>query len=160
MSGHLVEIPVSPGTESGDVCRAACPWLEKMLAAKGACKGRILLVEDEPQIRYFYELVLTRSGYFVRTAGDGAECLKKARTMRPDLILLNYLMPVMNGLAALQYLKKDPFISYLRVVMYSAVCPDSPFWEAAMEAGALCCIRTPFNYKTLLAIVEKCMRSL
>jgi|GEM_PF-4528424 len=68
-------------------------------------------------------------------------------------------MPRMDGLIALQCLKKDPVISYLKVVMYSAVSNDSPFWAAAMEAGALCCLQTPFDMKTLLTTVERCLRS-
>ena len=103
--------------------------------------------------------VLEREGYRVRTAGDGVQCLRSALTLRPDLILLNYLMPVMDGLTALRQIKMNPVISYLKVVMFSGVGEWSPFWSAAMEAGALDCLHTPFDVKTLLSSVEKGLRS-
>jgi len=137
---------------------ATLPEFRRMFSA-GACKGRLLLVEDLDDIRELLGCLLKHKGYFVRAAGNGAECLRLAKTMRPDIILLNYLMPVMDGLTALRQLKMDPVISYLKVIMYSAVGGDSPFWTAAMEAGAVDCLHTPFDAETLLIAIERGLRS-
>jgi len=152
-------IAVRPARATSELAApATLPEFERMFAT-GACKGRLLLVEDMADIRELLGWVLKREGYFVRTAGDGVECLKLAKTMRPDLILLNYLMPRMDGLAALRQLKMNPVISYLKVIMYSAVSGKSPFWSAAMEAGALECFHTPFDMKTLLSAIERALRA-
>ncbi len=136
---------------------ATNPWLERLLGP-GACKGKILLVDDNVDARVLFQHFLEKHQYFVRPAENGVECLKLARTMRPDLILLNYLMPVMDGLTALRQLRKDPTISYLKVVVFSAVGSDHWFWAAAREEGALDCLETPFGPKTLLDAVERALR--
>ena len=158
MPDKLIDVVPPIITKLGDIRLDTSPRLERRFS-DGACRGLILIVDDQADVRYLFELVLRRSGYFVRTAADGVECLKRARTMRPDLVLLNYLMPVMDGLTTLKYLKMDPMISYLKVVMFSGVGNDSPFWAEAMEAGAVCCLHTPFSWKLLVATVERCMRS-
>lgn len=134
------------------------PGFERLFA-EGACRGKLLLVDDDHGVREILEFYLRREGYFVRTADNGLECVKKALTMRPDLIILNYLMPIMNGLTALREIKRNPSISYLKVVVYSAVGEDSPFWKAALDAGAIGCLHTPFDLRQFLAIVEKALRS-
>jgi len=136
---------------------ATLPEFERMFSA-GVCKGRILLVEDVTDIRDIIANCLRQQGYFVREAGDGVECLKLAKTMRPDVILLNYLMPKMDGLAALRQLKMNPVISYLKVITYSAVTDFSGFQAASLEAGAVDCLQSPFELRALLKAMEKALR--
>lgn len=134
------------------------PWLEDLLST-GARKGSLLIVDDDQTMRDILRYVLEREGYRVRTADDGVQCLRSALTLRPDLILLNYLMPVMDGLSALREIKINPVISYLKVVMFSAVGDFITFRAVALEDGALDCLHTPFEVKTLLSAVEKGLRS-
>ena len=131
------------------------PSLEDYLAA-GSRKGSLLLVEDVPDFRELFQFVLEREGYRVHVAENGVECLRRAKTLRPDLIILNYLMPVMDGLTALQKLKQDCLTSYLKVVMYSA-CGEK-LRPLALEAGAVDYLSSPFEVKTLVLAVERALR--
>lgn len=131
-------------------------WLENSLPA-GVRKGSILLVDDQEDVRELLRFILERKGYQVHTAGDGVQCLRMAKTLRPDLVLLNYLMPVMDGLTALRRLKMNPIISHLRVVMYSGVSDFVGFQSDATDAGALDCLRSPFHVKAFLAVVENAL---
>lgn len=130
------------------------PWLEELLT-RGSRKGSLLVVEDIKEIRELYRWVLEREGYRVHEAGDGVECLRAAKTLRPDLILLNYLMPRMDGLTALAQLKKDPVVSYLKVVMHSALGNDRWLREAALAAGALDILNVPMDPRALIRAVAK-----
>ena len=69
--------------------------------------GRILVVDDEPQIRRVMRTTLTGSGYEVDDAKTGEEALEKVRTFRPDLVLLDINMPGMGGLAACRAIRSD-----------------------------------------------------
>jgi CheY-like chemotaxis protein len=147
----------APTIHRGGSAPIAGPSLEEILAA-GAREGSILLVEDEPEIRQFFRWALEREGYRTHATCDGAECLRLARTLRPGLIVLNNLMPVMDGLTALRHLKKDPVTSYLKVLMYSGVWDFARFRAAALEAGAVDCLQTPFDLKTLIQAVDRSLR--
>jgi CheY-like chemotaxis protein len=68
-------------------------------------KKKILIVDDEDDIRHFLELVLRESGYDVYAAAGGEECLARAGQLRPDLILLDIMMPVIDGWEVLRRLK-------------------------------------------------------
>ena len=69
---------------------------------------KILLVEDDDLMVRMYRRVLDCEGYTVEIASNGQEGYEKTKTFKPDLILLDIMMPVLNGLQALEKLKKDP----------------------------------------------------
>jgi CheY-like chemotaxis protein len=79
----------------------------------------ILLAEDERSLRRAAEVALTRRGFRVITAVNGEEALQLARLHRPDLILLDLLMPKMTGMQVLDALRSDPATSGLRVLILS-----------------------------------------
>lgn len=116
------------------------------------------MVDDDPDCRTLLAAVLAREGYHLRTGEDGIQCVRAAKTQRPDLIILNYLMPRMDGLAALRQIKLNPVISYLKVVMYSAAADFNLFRKTALEGGALDCLHSPFEIKSLLSVVERNLR--
>ena len=80
----------------------------------------ILVVEDEAHIRRVLEYNLKLDGFEVYLAEDGATGLKLARENRPDLILLDWLMPIMNGLQVLAELKTDSSTEHIPVFMLTA----------------------------------------
>lgn len=84
----------------------------------------ILVVEDDADSRAIYEEALTERGYRVLTALHGAEGVHLARRHRPDLILMDIRMPVMDGWQAIQYLKADPAISHIPIWGISAYLSD------------------------------------
>jgi CheY-like chemotaxis protein len=82
-------------------------------------KPKILLVEDDQGISELYQLKFLHEGYQLLVAKDGIEGLEQARSSKPDLILLDVIMPNMDGFQMLETLKKDPALKDIRVVMLS-----------------------------------------
>ncbi len=80
----------------------------------------ILVVDDEPRIRLALEYNLRRDGFAVHTAEDGFEGLKKARRIRPDLILLDWMMPDMDGIEVLRKLRERKETERIPVFMCTA----------------------------------------
>jgi two-component system alkaline phosphatase synthesis response regulator PhoP len=83
--------------------------------------ARILIIDDEPDIREFVSYNLSRRGYIVETAADGKEGYEMALTFRPDLIILDILMPVMNGYETCIRLRRNPEFSSTRILFLSAL---------------------------------------
>lgn len=136
----------------------AQPRLEKLLSPWRR-RTTILIVDDDLDGQELLSLILAQEHYRVYTGDDGYQCLELARTLRPDLILLNYRMPGMDGLTALRRLKEDPILFNLRVVMFSAEAAFEEFEETVREEGALACIQTPFNMETLLDTVDRALHA-
>ncbi len=82
-------------------------------------KKKILLIEDEKILAEMYKDKFTKAGYDVVTASDSREGLKLAREEDPDLIVLDILLPRENGIAFLEWLKKEPEISSIPVIVFS-----------------------------------------
>ena len=81
---------------------------------------RVLVVDDEPHIRGFLMLVLEDEGYSVETATDGCEALTKAGECVPDVILLDVVMPVLDGAGFLRACRASPAFSHVPVLLMSA----------------------------------------
>jgi two-component system cell cycle response regulator DivK len=96
----------------------------------------VLLVEDNEVNRYLARFVLEQSGFQVVTAENGREAIGRARELRPDLILMDIQMPVMDGYEATMQLKADPELRAIPVVALTAYAMPHER-EQAMAAG--CC---------------------
>ena len=97
--------------------------------------ARILLVEDDRILRKAGEVTLTKRGYVVVLAVDGEEALVKAREHKPDLILLDVIMPKLDGFEVLTRLKDDPATRDIPVIMLSNLSEASDIRKAA-DRGA------------------------
>ena len=104
----------------------------------------VLAVEDEEHIRNILEYNLKLDGFEVYTAEDGREGLELARQMRPDVILLDWMMPEMSGLEVLSELKKDEQTKHIPVFMLTAKAMMNDIKQALCE-GADDYITKPFN---------------
>lgn len=82
---------------------------------------RILIIEDEPDIREAMAEAITQAGYTVSTAPDGAIGLQVAQTEHPDLILLDIIMPIMDGHQFLEKLRNDPWGRNAKVIMLTSM---------------------------------------
>jgi CheY-like chemotaxis protein len=109
---------------------------------------RILVADDEPHIRKLVSFTLENRGYEVLQATDGGEALEMARTGKPDLILLDVMMPVMTGYEVLNTLKADPDTKDIPVVMLSAKSQRTEV-EEGLSGGATEYICKPFTPKDL-----------
>lgn len=94
-------------------------------------KKKILVVEDEESLRLLYEEELKSEGYEVFTAGNGREAVQQLETARPDLIILDIVMPVMNGMEALgRIVSKERKIPIILNTSYSGYRQDFMSWAA------------------------------
>ncbi len=114
----------------------------------------ILAIEDQPDIRRLIRMTLEFKGHRVIEAGDGVEGLRLAREQRPDLILLDVMMPGMDGLTVSKTLAEDPQLSHIPVVMLSALGSGENI-EAGLAAGAQAYLVKPFSPLELLEKVGR-----
>ena len=98
--------------------------------------AKILIVEDDPLMSRLYDKIFRFEGYEVVLAGDGAEGLEKAKTDKPTLVLLDVMMPKMNGLEVLEKLKSDEALKAIPVVMLTNLAGQSDA-EKALSLGAV-----------------------
>ena len=102
-------------------------------------------------------MALKRQGYTVLTAADGEEALRTARSELPDLILLDLIMPKLNGFDVLQALKKDAPTAHIPVIILSNLGQDRDV-QQAMEAGAAAyLIKTNLSLQALVQRVEEAL---
>jgi two-component system KDP operon response regulator KdpE len=116
--------------------------------------GRILVVDDQPQIRRILRTTLTGAGYEVDDARTGEEALEKVREYRPDLVLLDMNMPGMGGLAACRAIRADMGIA---IVMLTVRDTETDKVEA-LDAGADDYVTKPFGTPELLARIRAALR--
>ncbi len=114
----------------------------------------ILLVEDEPVIQELVRSLLSDEPVEVSCAGNGVEGLKLARTRPFDLILLDVVLPQLDGISVCRMLKSDPVTSKVPVYMLTAKSKKSDM-ESATLAGADGYIQKPFKGAELMALVER-----
>ena len=97
--------------------------------------GRVLLAEDDRFLRKAAETALKRQGFTVLPAVDGEEALRMARAEAPDIVLLDLIMPKLQGFEVLRALKADPATTKIPVIILSNLGQESDV-KQAMEAGA------------------------
>jgi two-component system response regulator ResD len=113
----------------------------------------ILVADDDDAVRHLVALTLARGALMVVQAGDGAEALALARCLRPDLAVLDVLMPGPDGIAVCRALKADPATAAMPVVIVTAEAgPDAR--GRALAAGADAYLTKPFSPAALLALVR------
>ena len=117
-------------------------------------KRRILVVDDDPDIVETVEFFLSNSDYQVFVAKNGKEALAQTKTKRPDLVLLDMMMPEMNGLEACRKLKGNPNTNPIPIIMLTALGKKQDVVDA-IDAGANAYIVKPFNLLDLLERIEK-----
>lgn len=118
--------------------------------------GTVLVVEDDLDIREVMRMVLEASGYQVLEAGDGAEALVVARAHHPRLILLDLMMPGMDGFQFRESQLRDPAIATIPVVIVSG---GGAVPQKAAELGAAGYLIKPTDLQRLLAVLRDLCRA-
>ena len=98
-------------------------------------QGTILIIEDEPVFRLIYRGVLKNAGYTVLEAPDGAAGLDMARTQKPDLVLLDLILPKMSGHEVLRSMRSEPSTKNIPVIIFSVMGQEKDI-EKTMALGA------------------------
>jgi two-component system alkaline phosphatase synthesis response regulator PhoP len=120
-------------------------------------RGTILVVDDEEDIQELVRLSLQREGYEVLTIGTGDQVLAVARSRQPALIVLDLLLPGLQGLDVCRILKADPKTQAIPIVILSAKSEASDI-VTGLELGAEDYITKPFDSKVLVARVRRALR--
>jgi two-component system alkaline phosphatase synthesis response regulator PhoP len=115
---------------------------------------KVLVVDDEPAILKLVEVSLSRQGYEVISAANGVEALAKVEEESPTLILMDAMMPYMDGFEALKRLKENPVTQDIPVIMLTAKRHDADLIRS-LQSGAACYITKPFNPTELITMVER-----
>jgi len=111
-------------------------------------------VDDEPEAVELVEFNLKQSGYAVTTAADGAEALKKAHAQPPDLIVLDVMLPEMDGFEACKVLRLDPATAKVPIIMLTAKAAEIDR-VLGLELGADDYLTKPFSPRELLLRIKK-----
>ena len=122
--------------------------------SKKAAPARILVVDDEPDCLSIIQCRLEWCHYEVISAGNGEEALKLAEDEKPDLILLDTNMPVMNGLDVLERMRKNPALRGTPVIMVTALC-ERQHIDAASAYGVADYVTKPVDFTSLLDKISK-----
>jgi two-component system, sensor histidine kinase and response regulator len=112
----------------------------------------ILVVEDDPDVLGLMVTILTQEGYRVATAEDGEVGLSEARRARPDLIVLDLMLPRMNALQFRAEQRRDAALRDVPVICLSGASHAS---TVALELGTDDCLSKPINFEVLLAVVRR-----
>ncbi len=115
--------------------------------------AKILLVDDDPLLVRMYQKKFENDGYLVAVANDGVEGLQKVSEFKPDLVLLDIMMPNMNGLEVLEKLKADKQTSSIPVVLLTNLGSSQEDTDRGLDLGAIAYIVKASNRPKV--VVEK-----
>jgi len=121
---------------------------------EGNAEYKLLVVEDEPTLRETLEYNLTRQGYQVATAADGRAAVESARKERPDLILLDIMLPGLDGFEVCRLLRQEMSVPVLMLTAKT----DEVDKVVGLEVGADDYITKPFSMRELLARIKATLR--
>lgn len=119
---------------------------------------RILVVDDEPGIVKLVTSLLAGKGYEVYSAGDGESALQQIAQVKPDLVLLDVMLPGMDGSAVAEELERRPWTSALPVVFLTALVGDDETQRAEHRIGGRLFLPKPFTLPDLLSVIETALR--
>ena len=159
---------VVPGTDHRRVDRRACPYMHAkkfilgvyMIPVESASiyTNKILLVDDDHEERFATSRILRNAGYDVEEAESGQEAIQKAEQVDPDLILLDIVMPEMDGFETCRKIKADDKLADPFVILVSSI-QNSPDNQAkGLDNGADGFISRPFEANMFIAQIRSMLR--
>lgn len=119
---------------------------------------RILVAEDDRFLRKAAEVTLRRHGFTVLTASDGEAALQIARAETPDLVLLDLIMPRLQGFEVLRTLKQDPATEAIPVIVLSNLGQPSDVQQAMEEGAAAYFVKADLSLQALVQRVEEALQ--
>src|ERR1044071_7068253 len=127
------------------------------MVSKSAVRSKILVVDDEPEAVELVEFNLKQAGYTVVTAADGTEALTKSRASLPDLIVLDLMLPEINGLEVCKMLRRDPVTAAIPIIMLTAKAAEIDR-VLGLELGADDYLTKPFSPRELVLRIQKLLQ--
>jgi DNA-binding response OmpR family regulator len=120
-------------------------------------RSRVLVVDDEPDLVRILEFGLKAAGYAVDTASDGQEGLKKAREQKPDIILLDLMLPKLDGYKVCRLLKFDERYKHIPIMILSARTQEGD-QTLAHEMGANRFLTKPYEFAEILEHIQALLK--
>jgi len=114
----------------------------------------VMIVDDDPRLRAALQFKLEQAGYRICVAGNGRDCLDQIVQQRPDLILLDLMMPDISGLEVLEWLRSDPSLSSIPVLVVTA-WGHTEMRSKCLSLGAAGFIAKPFSLRDLARKVDE-----
>jgi len=120
---------------------------------------KVLVAEDDRELRRFIVRILQREGYSVTEAQDGDEAIKRATEDKPDVLVLDLMMPIKDGFEVIEIIRRTEQLKDLPIVLNTALPPKSmPEKERNIIRGVVAHITKPFDYKDLLYKVKMAVK--
>ena len=120
-------------------------------------RKKILVVEDDTDLLEMLRLTFKGAGFSIATATNGIEALKKVRSLRPDLVVLDLVLPELDGFAVCETLRKDCATASLPIVMLTGLSSEFTRF-AGLESGATDYVTKPVTPAELVSKVNYCLR--
>ena len=118
---------------------------------------RILIVDDEPNIVLSLEYLMKREGYDVAIAADGEAALEALAQVRPDLVILDVMLPKMDGFDVCRRVRADARLAGLKILMLTAKGRDTEVAKG-LDVGADAYVTKPFSTRELVAKIGEMLR--
>ncbi len=118
---------------------------------------KILVVDDDAELIELVSFNLKQAGYSIGTASNGVEAIKKARTLGPDLIVLDVMMPELDGFAVCEILRRDTAFSHIPIIMLTALSSELGRM-AGLGSGATEFLSKPFSPRLLVARIDEMLK--
>jgi CheY-like chemotaxis protein len=115
----------------------------------------LLIVEDDPLMQRMYQKIFTFEKYEVETASNGEEGLEKARSAKPTVVLLDVMMPKMNGLQVLEKIKADPDTKNIPVIMLTNLAGEKDAETALMKGAVKYIVKSEHDPKQIVGMVKE-----
>ena len=148
-SGRPQRVSFANEPKSSRPCNTAAIEYATPCAKSVEMRKKILVVEDDVELVELLSYQLKKAGFAIGTAMDGIEALKKARSVTPDLILLDLMLPELDGFAVCEILRRDAATASIPIIMVTALSTHLARL-AGLEAGANAYVTKPFEFKGLL----------
>ena len=117
----------------------------------------VLIAEDEPSIVLSLEFLLKGAGYEVITAANGGDALRLAEERKPDLLVLDIMLPVVNGFEVCRTLRANPELAAMRILMLTARGREHEL-ARGLTLGANAYITKPFGTRELMKVVDDLLK--
>jgi CheY-like chemotaxis protein len=125
-----------------------------MCPTNSKTRTKVLVVDDEPNILMSLEFLMRKSGYEVFIARNGAEALQLVDEQQPSVLVLDIMMPEVDGYEVCQYIKTSPLLQHIRVIFLSAKSKEADI-EKGYAAGADLYLTKPFSTRVLMQHIQE-----
>lgn len=115
---------------------------------------RVLIVDDEHPLARILSFALDNEGYLVEVASDGIDCMNKVSTFAPELVIMDIMMPKLDGIETIRLLRQNQLHRNMAIVAISAKATDQAK-DSAIAAGADIFVKKPFQIALLLAEIDQ-----